>query len=94
MFGSVLGKESTATPKPHPDHLRAVLVELGVAADHGVMVGDSEPDVEMARAAGVTSVIVAHGYAAQPPDTLGADAVIEGFGELGGLLDTLWSWAS
>ncbi len=91
FFGSVLGKECTPTPKPHPGHLRAVLTELGTSKDHSVMVGDSKPDVEVARAAGVISVLVAHGCASGAREALGADAVIEGFADLVGLLDTVWS---
>ena len=91
FFSSVLGKGCTPTPKPHPGHLRAVLTELEAGTDHSVMVGDSEPDVEVARAAGVIAVLVAHGYATGATEALGADAVIEGMADLVGLLDRWWS---
>ncbi|MDO9438835.1 HAD family hydrolase [Hydrogenophaga sp.] len=91
FFGSVLGKDCTPTPKPHPGHLRAVLTELEAENENSVMVGDRNPDVEVARATGVSSVLVTHGYTSGPHEALGADAVIGGFADLVGLLDTWWA---
>ncbi len=36
--------------KPHPQMLEELLGELGVAAEEAVMIGDTEYDMEMARA--------------------------------------------
>lgn len=69
--------------KPHPSMLLAALAESGVAPERAVMVGDTEYDVAMGRAAGMRTVGVAWGY--HPPARLeaaGADRVIRDFSEL------------
>lgn len=47
--------------KPHPRMLEELLVELGVAPQEAVMVGDTEYDLEMARAIGMDRVAVTWG---------------------------------
>ncbi len=49
-------------PKPHPDKLLCVMEETGHAPDTTVMVGDTVWDIDMAHAAGTTSVAVPWGY--------------------------------
>lgn len=67
--------------KPHPAMLLAALAETGVAAGRAVMVGDTEFDVEMGRAAGLFTVAVDWGYHGR--DRLArADAVIAAWDEL------------
>jgi phosphoglycolate phosphatase len=46
-------------------------------------------DIEAARAAGVTSVLLRGGYTNTPIEKLGADLVIDGLGELIGALPAL-----
>ena len=69
--------------KPHPSMLLATLAATGVAADRADMVGDTEFDVAMGRAAGMATIGVAWGY--HPRARLaaaGADAIIESFDAL------------
>ncbi|WP_111412383.1 HAD family hydrolase [Billgrantia lactosivorans] len=47
--------------KPHPQMLEELLVELDVAVEEAVMVGDTEYDLEMARALGMDRVAVTWG---------------------------------
>lgn len=47
--------------KPHPQMLHELLHELAVPAERAVMVGDTEYDMEMARAAGMSRVAVDYG---------------------------------
>ena len=89
FFGSVQGKESTPTPKPHPGHLLSVLAELGVAPEFAVMVGDSAHDVSMARAARVRSVVLTHGDADVPRTSLRADRIVSSPAELSRALEDL-----
>ena len=65
-----------------------VLDELGVLAGHAVMVGDSTNDIVAAQGAGVKAIAVSHGYGADV-ESLGADLVIAGFGELKAALKKL-----
>jgi phosphoglycolate phosphatase len=55
-IGLVLGGDSTGRLKPDPAMLVASMTHFGVAPEETVMVGDGVPDVEAARAAGVTSI--------------------------------------
>ncbi len=47
--------------KPHPLMLQELLVELSVAADEAVMVGDTEYDMAMARAISMPRIAVSYG---------------------------------
>lgn len=47
--------------KPHPQMLNELLVELDVPVERAVMVGDTEYDLEMARAIGMDRVGVTYG---------------------------------
>jgi phosphoglycolate phosphatase len=62
--------------------LRKALGEIGVAPGDAIVVGDSQTDVDMARAAGVTVIVVSYGYTATPARELGADRVIDHLGEV------------
>ncbi len=80
--------------KPDPSMLRAALAETGCSPERAVMIGDTEFDIAMGRAAGVHTIGVAWGYHA--PERLvaaGADRVIAGFGDLQAVLDARWSEA-
>lgn len=79
LFQVVAGGDSYPVRKPHPDHLLRPLAEMGVAPDLAVMVGDGENDVKAAQAAGLPVLVCSFGYSREPVESLGADAVIDGF---------------
>ncbi|MFO6448493.1 HAD hydrolase-like protein [Erythrobacter sp. NE805] len=74
------GEDGQYLAKPHP----APVLEARAITGGGsfVFVGDSSFDGRAARAAGVPFVAAAYGYCDAPPHALGADAVIDSFGEL------------
>lgn len=77
--------------KPNPSMLLAALRETGAEACNAAMVGDTEYDIAMGRAAGFATVGVSWGY--QPVDRLqaaGADMVIDDFAALPAALDRIW----
>jgi len=86
FFEVVVGADDTPALKPDPAHIAVTLDRLGVAAGQAVMVGDSRNDVLAARRAGVRSVVLSFGYAHGPVAALGADAIIDHFGDLPGVL--------
>ncbi len=47
--------------KPHPQMLEEILQETGIGAEHTLMVGDTEYDMNMAGQAGVHAVAVSYG---------------------------------
>lgn len=50
-----------ARSKPHPQMLHEILQETAIEAQHALMVGDTEYDMEMANEAGVAPVAVNYG---------------------------------
>ncbi|MGV6803359.1 MAG: HAD-IA family hydrolase [Ruegeria sp.] len=76
--------------KPHPSMIQTALNETGVAASDAVMIGDTSFDMEMASAARVSGIGVAWGYH-DLSRLHGASKVIEGFDELPGALEEIWS---
>lgn len=76
--------------KPHPAMLAAALDETGCVADRAVMIGDTEYDIAMGRAAGMTTIGVAWGYHPTPRlHAAGADAVVQDFPALEAALAAL-----
>jgi len=76
--------------KPHPAMIEAALAETGIAPDAAVMVGDTEFDIAMGRAAGVATIGVGWGY--HPPARLaaaGAGRVVADFAALAAALDDI-----
>lgn len=74
--------------KPHPSMIHTAMAETGVAPEHTVMIGDTSYDIDMGRAAGVTTIAVPWGY--HPAEQLNADHIIENFAELAPLLQRIW----
>jgi pyrophosphatase PpaX len=70
----VIGADSCARAKPHPDPVHLALARLGAGPDGAVLVGDSPHDVAAGRAAGVRTLAALWGacgreaFAAAPPD--------------------------
>jgi len=76
--------------KPHPSMLFQTLRDTGVEAAQAVMIGDTEFDMEMGRAAGFSTIGVSWGY--HPVSRLGAaDIIIDRFAELDDALRDVWS---
>ena len=72
------GGDSAARPKPHPDLMLLALNTTGLTAEGCVYVGDDLRDVASGKAAGLATVAAAYGYCGgEPPETWGADAVID-----------------
>lgn len=89
LFRAVVGPDAVSAKKPDPAHVLETLEAMGATADEAVMIGDSETDVKAAKAAGVPVVVVGFGYAGSDPATLGADALLDDFADLPGVLAAL-----
>jgi phosphoglycolate phosphatase len=75
----VVGGDTTARAKPHPDPLLHAAQHIGIAVGRCLYVGDDLRDVQAARAAGMPVLAAAYGYLGidGDPHAWGADAVIE-----------------
>lgn len=75
--------------KPHPSMVLAALAETGVAPENAVMIGDTEFDIGMGRAAGVRTLAVGWGYHGAVR-LAAADAMVDDFAALPGAVAALW----
>lgn len=85
FFVSVYGGNSFSTKKPDPLGLRTILQETGVAAEEGLMIGDSSIDILTGRNAGLRTCGVTYGFAPQSLEDVPPDVLIENPQELGDL---------
>lgn len=81
-FAAILGGDSLAVKKPEAEHLLATLAHMNATVEDAVMIGDSQADIEAARAAAVPVVAVSYGYTMIPVNELGADAIIDHLADL------------
>lgn len=81
-----------APSKPHPQMVLNCLAATGVAPENAAIVGDTEFDMAMGRAAGVRTIGVDWGY--HPRERVrrgGAEAIVRDFDELEALIGDLWA---
>lgn len=82
-FRVVVGRDTAAKPKPDAAPALFACERIGCPPAEALFVGDSQTDVDCARAAGCPVVVYRHGYNhGQAPEAMGADAVIDSFAEL------------
>jgi phosphoglycolate phosphatase len=82
LVDGLIGSDSGFGQKPDAGPVHALLHRLEALPSEALYVGDSEPDVAAARAAGVKVAVVSFGYANRPAEQLGADAVVATLAEL------------
>lgn len=74
---AVIGAREDRPKKPDPAMLHVALDAIGASTQGAVMIGDSAADIGCAKAAGVRSVVLRHGYSKSPVETLGADVIAD-----------------
>ena len=75
-FAAICGQDTFAMKKPDPDSLRLTIARAGGDVTRAIMVGDSETDVRVARAAGIPVIGVDFGYTRIPMAELLPDRLI------------------
>jgi phosphoglycolate phosphatase len=83
-FATICGQDTFAMKKPDPEVLRLTIARAGGDAARAVMVGDSETDIRVARAAGIPVIGVDFGYTRIPMAELQPDRLIGHFDALPG----------
>lgn len=82
-FAVVLGGDTVANKKPHPEPVERALSKAGAEPSRSVMVGDSPVDCEAGRAAGLSTIGVSYGFrGAEELKGAGCDIIINSFAEL------------
>jgi pyrophosphatase PpaX len=90
FMGAVIGADSCARCKPHPEPVLLALERLGALPEGAVLLGDSTHDLVAARAAGVLALGAAWGVST--PESLraaGAGRVLAEIADLPGILAEL-----
>ncbi|MDA7742092.1 phosphoglycolate phosphatase [Francisellaceae bacterium] len=82
-FECIIGGDSTAHYKPHPDPIFKALSELNSTSEEAVMIGDSETDIKAAQAAKIPVIAVTYGYNhGTPIQNFKPNALIDDFEQL------------
>lgn len=88
-FEAICGADTFGVAKPDPTILRQTVAQAGGDISRAIMVGDSGPDVGVARRAGVPVIGVTFGYTETPIAELKPDIVIGHMRELPGAVGSL-----
>lgn len=88
-FEAVVAGDTYPTAKPHAEPLLGAIDRAGGSVAGSIMVGDSGPDIEAARNAGIPVIAVDFGYTPVPVQDLNPDRVISHFDELAGAVADL-----
>lgn len=87
IFHPIYGGNSFSTKKPDPMGMKTILSELGVAPRQGVLIGDSEVDVQTARNAGCLAGTVTYGFGVHQLDMFPPDFFLNSLVELPAMLN-------
>jgi phosphoglycolate phosphatase len=82
FFVAIAGGDTFPVRKPDPHHLVGTIARAGGQREAAIMIGDTDTDIETARAARIPVVAVDFGYADAPVHSYRPDAVIGHFDEL------------
>jgi len=79
--------QSAPRTKPFPDPIRWAAKQMDVKPENCLMVGDTTVDIRAGKAAGAQTVGVLCGFGQRPElERAGADLILEGTWELGGVM--------
>lgn len=77
-FDIILGGDSVANRKPHPEPVEKAITSVGVTRDRSVIVGDSPVDCEAGKRAGITTIGVEYGFRSRKElEDAGCDVIIK-----------------
>jgi phosphoglycolate phosphatase len=81
-FAAICGANTFAVRKPEPGHLTGTIEMAGGDRQRALMIGDTDTDINTARAAGIPVVAVDFGYSTHPLHTFAPDRIISHFDAL------------
>jgi phosphoglycolate phosphatase len=82
LFARIEGGDSFPQKKPDPAGLLAVARDLGHPLERTLVVGDSEVDIQTARAAGARAAFVTYGFRPEAANDHAPDYVLRDLREL------------
>ncbi|SFG16755.1 phosphoglycolate phosphatase [Palleronia marisminoris] len=89
VLPTIVGADTLPVRKPDPETYLEAVRRAGGDPARSIFVGDTETDVNTARAAGVPIVLVGFGPEGQGVSRLGPDAMLDHFADLPDLADSL-----
>ncbi len=90
IFQSALGVQDGILPKPNPDLIHRVMIELGALASNTIYVGDSNVDIQTAHNSGIPVIGVSWGFrGADELEQAGTDYLVHSVEELKNLILSL-----
>ncbi|MCP4932642.1 MAG: phosphoglycolate phosphatase [bacterium] len=87
-FSAIIGVDTLAVKKPHPEHITGTIEALGGSSAHAIMIGDSETDIKAAKAANIPVIALDFGYSLEPVANFHPDAIVSHYHDLLPLLDS------
>lgn len=81
-FSAICGQDTFEFRKPDPRHLTETIAKAGGDGQRAVMVGDSQTDIDTAKAAGIPVVAVDFGYTERHVREFEPSKIISHFDEL------------
>ena len=81
-FSALLGGDTLDVKKPDGRHLLETIAQAGGVPERSVMVGDSRPDIDAAKNAGVPVIAVDFGYTLEPVSEMNPDVILSDFSNL------------
>ncbi|MDP1833006.1 MAG: HAD family hydrolase [Geothrix sp.] len=91
LFDPIITPDEVTQGKPHPESLERLQALSGLGPEDILMVGDTPFDLDMARAAGVPSLAVGHGF--YPQEALAACGPRAYAPNTAALRDILLAWS-
>lgn len=82
LFDSLVGADTLAVRKPHPEHLTESVARAGGELSRSVLIGDTDTDRKTATAAGVPCILVTFGPGAANVADLRPDALLHDYADL------------
>jgi len=83
FFRIILGGDSVANRKPHPEPVEKAIASFGVTRERSVIVGDSPVDCEAGKRAGIATIGVEYGFRSRKElEEAGCDVIIKEITEL------------
>ena len=81
-FEVITGADTYSVGKPDPLPIRKTMIKMEARPENTIMVGDSGPDIEGAKNAGIPSIAVDFGYTPIPVSEFKPDQTISHFDDL------------
>jgi phosphoglycolate phosphatase len=88
-FEQVAGPDTFGIAKPDPRHLLLTIESIKGNGKPALMIGDSEVDIALAKAAAVPVIAMTYGYSKVPLADLMPDAMVDSFAALPAQIDRL-----